>query len=139
MSLSKATNGLPWAQVGEQDHRSPYEGAPMPVRAIERASVGAPRPQGVKMQFVLNIFIILHFLGLALLFGGFIVQAKSAEKGVSRWMLDGALTQLVTGIIMVGIIESKVIDDMQPSSSFHAKIGDAPLFISREESCSTKC
>ncbi|CAB4925918.1 unannotated protein [freshwater metagenome] len=81
------------------------------------------------MQFVLNLFIVLHFLGLALLFGGFIVQVKSAEKGVSRWMLDGALTQLVTGIVMVGIIESKVIDDMQPSSSFHAKIGVKLLVV----------
>lgn len=63
------------------------------------------------MTFVFNIFVALHFIGLALLFGGFIVQVKSAEKVVSRWMLDGALTQLITGIAMVGIISSKVLGE----------------------------
>ena len=81
------------------------------------------------MQFVLNVFIVLHFLGLALLFGGFIVQVKSADKGVSRWMLDGALTSLITGIVMVGIIESGVIDDVVPSASFHAKIAVKLLVV----------
>jgi len=81
------------------------------------------------MQFVLNIFIVLHFLGLALLFGGFIVQVKSAEKGVSRWMFDGALTSLITGVVMVGIIESGVTDDVAPSASFHAKIAVKLLVV----------
>lgn len=63
------------------------------------------------MTFVYNIFVALHFIGLALLFGGFIVQVRSAEKGVSRWMLDGALTQLITGVVMVGLLSSKVLGD----------------------------
>lgn len=63
------------------------------------------------MQFVYNLVLILHFVGLASLLGGFIVQMSSAEKGVNPAMLHGALTQLVTGIAMVGIAESGSVDE----------------------------
>ena len=63
------------------------------------------------MQFLYNLILILHFVGLASLLGGFIVQMKSADKGVNPAMWHGALTQLVTGVLMVGIAESGAIDD----------------------------
>lgn len=63
------------------------------------------------MQFVYNLVLILHFIGLASLLGGFIVQMSSADKGVNPAMLHGALTQLVTGIAMVGIAESGSVDE----------------------------
>ena len=55
------------------------------------------------MEFVYNLFVVLHFVGLAMLLGGFLVQLTAAEKGVNRTMLDGAMTQLVTGIALVGL------------------------------------
>lgn len=58
------------------------------------------------MQFLYNVILVLHFVGLASLLGGFIVQMKSADKGVNPAMWHGALTQLVTGVLMVGIAES---------------------------------
>lgn len=63
------------------------------------------------MEFLYNLFLVLHFIGLAMLLGGFMVQMKSADKGVNRTMLDGALTQLVTGLVMVGIAESGAVDE----------------------------
>ncbi len=58
------------------------------------------------MQFFYNLILVLHFVGLASLLGGFIVQMRSADKGVNPAMWHGALTQLVTGVLLVGIAES---------------------------------
>ena len=63
------------------------------------------------MDFIYNLVIILHFIGLASLVGGFIVQMSSSEKGVNAAMFHGALTQLVTGLIMVGMVEGGAVDD----------------------------
>ena len=62
------------------------------------------------MDFIYNLVVILHFIGLASLVGGFIVQISSSEKGVNAAMFHGALTQLVTGLIMVGMVEGGVVD-----------------------------
>ena len=69
------------------------------------------------MDFVYNLILILHFIGLASVVGGFLVQMRSAEKGVNPAMLHGALTQLVTGVLLVGLAE------MQDEDVDHAKIG----------------
>lgn len=63
------------------------------------------------MQFLYNVILVLHFVGLASLLGGFIVQMKSADKGVNPAMWHGALTQLVTGVLLVGIAESGALED----------------------------
>ena len=55
------------------------------------------------MSFVYNRLVILHFLGLASLIGGFLVQIKSSPRVVNPAMLHGALTQLVTGVLLVGL------------------------------------
>ena len=63
------------------------------------------------MSFVFNLIVVLHFIGLASLLGGFPVQVASAEKGVTPPMFHGALTQLVTGVLMVGMAESGAVDE----------------------------
>lgn len=63
------------------------------------------------MTFVYNLVVVLHFIGLASLLGGFIVQMSSSTKGVNPAMLHGALTQLVTGVILVGLAESGAVDE----------------------------
>ncbi|HEV8024017.1 MAG TPA: hypothetical protein VGP37_03925, partial [Candidatus Nanopelagicales bacterium] len=47
----------------------------------------------------------------------FLVQMRSAERGVNPAMWHGALTQLVTGVILVGLAE------MQDWDVDHIKIG----------------
>ena len=63
------------------------------------------------MQFLYNLILVLHFVGLASLLGGFIVQMRSADKGVNPAMWHGALTDIVTGVLMVGIAESGSLED----------------------------
>ncbi len=63
------------------------------------------------MEFIYSLVVILHFLGLASVVGGFIVQISSSEKGVNAAMFHGALTQLVTGLILVGMVEGGAVDE----------------------------
>ncbi len=55
------------------------------------------------MSFVYNLLVILHFLGLASLIGGFLVQIRTSPRVVNMAMVHGALTQLVTGVLLVGL------------------------------------
>ena len=63
------------------------------------------------MEFIYDLVVILHFIGLASVVGGFIVQISSSEKGVNAAMFHGALTQLVTGLILVGMVEGGAVDE----------------------------
>jgi len=71
------------------------------------------------VEFVYNLLVVLHFIGLASLLGGFLVQMKSADKGVNPAMLHGALTQLVTGVLLVGIASAGLVPGEEVD---HAKI-----------------
>jgi len=75
------------------------------------------------MEFLFHLIVVLHFVGLALLLGAFLVQIKDPNKTVTRWMWDGALTQLLTGLIMVGMISSGVLGDEEKDELNHVKIG----------------
>jgi hypothetical protein len=69
------------------------------------------------MEFVENALVVLHFIGLASLLGGFLVQLKSSPRVVNNAMIHGVLTQLVTGLLLVGIAEGD--EDVEVN---HAKI-----------------
>ena len=69
------------------------------------------------MDFLEHTLVVLHFIGLASLLGGFLVQIKTSPRVVNNAMVHGIITQLVTGILLVGIAES---DDAPVD---HAKIG----------------
>ena len=75
------------------------------------------------MEFVYNVILVLHFIGLASVVGGFLVQMKSADKGVNPAMLHGALTQLVTGVLLVGIVEMGMYLPYEGYAIDNAKIG----------------
>jgi hypothetical protein len=58
--------------------------------------------------FLLNATVVLHFVGLASLLGGFLVQMKALKPGTAKIipaMIHGAWTMLVTGLLLVGLHE----------------------------------
>jgi hypothetical protein len=59
--------------------------------------------RGELVDFLRHLFLFLHFVGLASLLGGFLTQMAAAEKRVVPAMLHGAITQLVTGVVLVGV------------------------------------
>lgn len=55
------------------------------------------------MQILYNALVVLHFIGLAALLGSFLAQMK-APRSITPGYLHGALTMLVTGVAMVGLM-----------------------------------
>ncbi|AYY14437.1 hypothetical protein EF847_18795 [Actinobacteria bacterium YIM 96077] len=73
------------------------------------------------MEFLYNIVVALHFLGLASLIGGALVQMKArGERQINRAIIHGALVQVLTGLILVGMQEMVDSLDRDPN---HAKVG----------------
>jgi hypothetical protein len=58
------------------------------------------------MEIAIRLVLILHFIGLAMLLGGALSQMSSPTKGVIRVMVDGAYTQVVTGIALLGLVHA---------------------------------
>ncbi|WP_353988206.1 hypothetical protein [Ruicaihuangia caeni] len=72
------------------------------------------------MEIVRNILLVLHFVGLASLLGGFMVQMsafRTRSGRINPAILHGALTQVVTGLLLVGVAE------MGDADVNHVKIG----------------
>ncbi|KES03821.1 membrane protein [Streptomyces toyocaensis] len=62
------------------------------------------------MDVLLHIFVGLHIIGIASLLGGFLTQMKAMGAGTARFvpaMLHGALTMLVTGVVLVGLNQAQ--------------------------------
>ena len=58
------------------------------------------------MGVLINVFVGLHVIGIAALLGGFLFQMKAMRTDGARFnpgMLHGALTMLVTGMVLVGL------------------------------------
>lgn len=62
----------------------------------------------ITQESVRNIVLILHFIGMASLLGGVMVQLKDIFAGKGKIvgaMIHGAWTMLVTGLLLVAVIE----------------------------------
>lgn len=57
------------------------------------------------MQLAHQLLLLLHLIGFAALFGGFMVQMKSREPEINAAMLHGSYTMLVTGIALTVLLE----------------------------------
>lgn len=57
------------------------------------------------MEILRDVLVFLHFIGLAALFGGLFVQLKSDPRIVNSAVFHGVLTQVVTGLLLVGVLE----------------------------------
>jgi hypothetical protein len=58
------------------------------------------------MDVLIHLFVGLHIIGIAALLGGFLTQMKAMGQGTARFvpgMLHGALTMLVTGVVLAGL------------------------------------
>ncbi|MCX4586468.1 hypothetical protein [Streptomyces sp. NBC_01481] len=80
------------------------------------------------MDVLINVFVALHIIGIASLLGGFLTQMKAMGAGTARFspaMLHGALTMLVTGVVLVGLNQA----DDQPVNSLKIGIKLAVLVV----------
>ena len=73
------------------------------------------------MEIVRDVFVLLHLVGFAALFGGAFAQIKAESKVINKAMLHGAWLQLATGVVLVGLAEARAAAaDLQVN---HVKIG----------------
>lgn len=66
------------------------------------------------MTFLHAFLVFLHILGAAAIFGGWLANFKTPTVNVWQWY--GAIAQLVTGLLLVGLAE------MQHAELNHIKI-----------------
>ena len=76
------------------------------------------------MELVFKVVVILHLLGMAAIVGSWLAALKTPR--VLPGMLHGALTQLVTGLVLEGLLESHAVASETPIN--HPAIG-AKLLI----------
>ena len=55
------------------------------------------------MTFLHAFLVFLHILGAAAIFGGWLANLKTPT--VTQWQFIGAIAQLVTGLLLVGLAE----------------------------------
>ncbi len=60
------------------------------------------------MELVYDLLVVLHLLGMAVIVGGWLAVVREPRWLPGMW--HGALTQLVTGIALVGLAESGAVD-----------------------------
>lgn len=58
--------------------------------------------------------LVIHFIGLAAIIGPWLDRVKSAAKDISKTMVWGARVQVVTGIILVGLLYA---NDIEPDNT----------------------
>ncbi|MFZ5869323.1 MAG: hypothetical protein ACOYXW_02140 [Actinomycetota bacterium] len=55
------------------------------------------------MAFLYDLLVVLHFVGLAAIIGGYLTVLRSPRIVVG--MVHGALLQILTGLLLVGLAE----------------------------------
>jgi uncharacterized BrkB/YihY/UPF0761 family membrane protein len=62
------------------------------------------------MEILYKVLFVLHFVGIAAIGYGFFKELIKKTFGVNIAMLHGASTQLLTGVLLVGLHESGSLD-----------------------------
>jgi len=62
------------------------------------------------MEIIYTALVVLHFVGIVAIGYGFFKELAKKTFGVNVAMLHGASTQLLTGILLVGLHESGSLD-----------------------------
>ena len=82
-------------------------------------------------EIIRNSLVVLHFIGLAALLGGFMTQMKAMGAGQAKIvaaMVHGAWTMLATGLLLVGVREWMAAMEWAGELN-HMKIGIKSLVL----------
>jgi hypothetical protein len=73
------------------------------------------------VELARDITLIVHFFGLAMIIGPFLIQMRAHTGYAFSWVLAGGIVQLVTGLLLTGLAEMRLADDPDMSLD-HTKI-----------------
>jgi len=77
------------------------------------------------IEITRNSLLVLHFIGYAALFGGFMTQMKAMGAGTAKIvpaMVHGVWTVVAAGLLLVGVAEYRAAMDPDIEVN-HAKVG----------------
>jgi len=74
------------------------------------------------MEFTYNIFLLLHFVGMAGLLGGLLAQIPNKPKQLQKLVLHSAWLALLAGLAMVGLNQMMNSNDPTVEVLDHVKI-----------------
>jgi hypothetical protein len=74
------------------------------------------------MENIYNIFLVLHFIGLAGLLGGLLAQIPNKPKQLQKLVMHSALLMFIAGLVMVGINQMMHADDPTVEVLDHVKV-----------------
>ena len=83
------------------------------------------------IEITRNSLLVLHFIGQAALFGGFVTQMRAMGQGEAKIvpaMMHGAWTALAAGLLLVGLAEYRVAMGADIEIN-HMKIGVKSIVI----------
>ena len=65
-------------------------------------------------ELIINIFLVLHFLGIAALLSGFFTSTKEIRTGmkVNVGVFHGAYLMLITGLVMAGVAKPEDLNTL---------------------------
>ncbi|RYV52209.1 hypothetical protein [Pengzhenrongella frigida] len=72
------------------------------------------------MKLVFELLVVLHLLGWAIVLGGTLTNLRTPR--IAPGVLHGVLTALVTGIAMVGLASSGVVDESFDNAKIAVKL-----------------
>ena len=82
------------------------------------------------MELISGLVLILHFIGLGSLLGGFITQMTEPIVRITRAMIDGAWTMMTTGVVLIYFAMQEAADKNEVFP--HAKFGIKGLISNNE-------
>lgn len=87
------------------------------------------------MEILRLVLVFLHLVGFASLFGGLFVQVKADPRVVNNAMLHGVLTSVVTGLLLVGVLEGSDadVDNVKIGAKFVVALVIAVLVIANRK------
>ena len=74
------------------------------------------------MENIYNLFLVLHFIGLAGLLGGLLAQIPNKPKQLQKMVMHSALLMFIAGVVMVGINQMMHADDPTVEVLDHVKV-----------------
>ena len=74
------------------------------------------------MENIYNIFLVLHFIGLAGLLGGLLAQIPNKPKQLQKLVVHSTWLVFIAGLVMVGINQMMHADDPTVEVLDHVKV-----------------
>ena len=72
------------------------------------------------MDILYKLLVVLHLIGMAMIVGGWLVTIRAPRMAPGMW--HGALTQLVTGVLLVGLASGGLVDVVVDDAKIAVKL-----------------